>query len=109
VNGSTGGLLAAIYASAELWKQRGLEGPIYLVAANCHKSVWNGLRLVGAETKLLLPTGDPEYGPVQSDALSEALDELEKSIVANIADDIQVSVEGNHIEMIIRKKFNPTE
>ena len=77
VNGSTGGLLAAIYASAELWKQRGLEGPIYLVAANCHKSVWNGLRLVGAETKVLLPTGDPEYGPVQSDALSEALDELE--------------------------------
>jgi hypothetical protein len=41
--------------------------------------------------------------------MEEALDELEKSIVANIADDIQVSVEGNHIEMIIRKKFNTTE
>ena len=41
--------------------------------------------------------------------MEAALDELEKSIVANIADDIQVAVEGNHIEMIIRKKFNPTE
>lgn len=41
--------------------------------------------------------------------MEEVLDELEKSIVANIADDVQVSVEGNHIEMIIRKKFNPAE
>ena len=35
----------------------------------------------------------------------DALEELEKSIVANIADDVRVSVEGNHIEMIIRKNF----
>lgn len=33
------------------------------------------------------------------------LDELEKSIVANIADDVRVSVSGNRIEMIIRKNF----
>ncbi len=40
------------------------------------------------------------------DADMEALlDELEKSIVANIADDIQVYVKGNTIEMVIEKNF----
>ncbi|WP_073089489.1 hypothetical protein [Selenomonas ruminantium] len=37
--------------------------------------------------------------------IEAALDELEKSIVANIADDIRVYVKGNNIEMIIRKNF----
>jgi hypothetical protein len=32
-------------------------------------------------------------------------DELEKSIVANIANDVRVSVQDNNIEMIIRKNF----
>lgn len=39
------------------------------------------------------------------DAMDDLLDELEKSIVANIADDVKVSVEGNSIEMIICKNF----
>ncbi|WP_303669123.1 hypothetical protein [Selenomonas ruminantium] len=39
------------------------------------------------------------------EAIDDLLDELEKSIVANIADDIKVSVKGNSIEMIIRKNF----
>ena len=39
-------------------------------------------------------------------AMEDALDELEKSIVANIADDVRVAVDGNNIEMIISKKFN---
>ena len=52
---------------------------------------------------------DVEKKADEDTEMEEALDELEKSIVANIADDIQVSVEGNHIEMIIRKKFKPTE
>jgi len=39
------------------------------------------------------------------EAIDDLLDELEKSIVANIADDVKVSVKGNNIEMIIRKNF----
>ncbi len=39
------------------------------------------------------------------EAIDDLLDELEKSIVANIADDVKVSVKGNSIEMIIRKNF----
>ncbi len=35
----------------------------------------------------------------------EAWDELEKSIVASIADDVSVSVRGNSAELIIDKKF----
>lgn len=39
------------------------------------------------------------------EAIDDLLDELEKSIVANIADDVKVSVKGNSIEMVIRKNF----
>ena len=33
-------------------------------------------------------------------------DELEKSIVANIADDIKIAIAGNKVEMTAYKKFN---
>ena len=39
------------------------------------------------------------------DAADEAWDELEKSIVARLADDIVVGVKGDRIDMIITKKF----
>lgn len=37
---------------------------------------------------------------------SEEWDELEKSIVANIADEVEIAIRGEKVEMIIRKKFN---
>ena len=36
---------------------------------------------------------------------AEPWDELEKSIIANIADDVIVSVKGNNVEIVIMKKF----
>lgn len=39
-------------------------------------------------------------------AAEEAWDELEKSIVAKIADDVRVSVTGTHVEMVIEKAFH---
>ena len=33
-------------------------------------------------------------------------DELEKSIIANLADDVIVSVKGNRVEIEIKKNFN---
>lgn len=36
---------------------------------------------------------------------AEAWDELEKSIVANIADEVSVSIKGSFVEIIIFKKF----
>lgn len=38
-------------------------------------------------------------------AWEEAWDELEKSIIANIADDIQVGVNANHVEIVVIKEF----
>ena len=35
----------------------------------------------------------------------EEWDELERSIVKNIADDVQISISDNTVEMIIKKKF----
>ena len=41
----------------------------------------------------------------QDEAASEAWDELEKSIIANIADDVQIGVKNNVINVTILKKF----
>ena len=76
VGGATAGILAAIAATAKMRKRMDLP-PVYLVAGNCHKSVWNGLKLVQAEIRVLEPEGDPQYGPVRSDAVLNAIDETE--------------------------------
>lgn len=47
-NGATGGILAAIYAMA------GPKDTIYM-ARNCHKSVYNGVMLSGADVKYIYP------------------------------------------------------
>ena len=41
----------------------------------------------------------------ESAEASAAWDELEKSIVANIADDIKVKIIGKKVEMIVSKAF----
>ena len=39
------------------------------------------------------------------DGAEEALDELEKSIVAKLADDVLVGVKGDRIDLVIKKQF----
>lgn len=41
----------------------------------------------------------------ESEDAREAWDELEKSIVANVADDVQVKVAGSNVEIIVFKTF----
>ena len=41
----------------------------------------------------------------EDDSNQEDWDELEKSIIANIADDVTVGIRGNHVELIITKKW----
>ena len=36
---------------------------------------------------------------------SNAMDELERSIIANLADDISIKIEGNRVEIVVYKKF----
>ena len=69
VNGSTCGILAAIYATVPR------EGRVVLTR-NCHKSVYNGLRLVNAKTSYLLPEEDTltgTYGAISPEAVEAAL------------------------------------
>ena len=55
VNGSTCGILAAIYATVP-------NGGTVIMVRNCHKSVYNGVRIVNAKTVQLQPEQDPETG-----------------------------------------------
>jgi len=71
VNGSTCGVLAAIYATVPYGGQ-------VIVARNCHKSVYNGLQLVNAKVTYLMPEWDAHlgcYGAVSCDAVKRALTE----------------------------------
>ncbi len=54
VNGSTAGILAGITSVLK-------RGDRTLIARNCHKSVYNGLELAGAEVHYIFPEAD-EYG-----------------------------------------------
>lgn len=72
VNGSTCGVLAAIYATVPY-------GGSVIVARNCHKSVYNGLQLVNAKVTYLLPEWEETlgcYGDVSCDTVKKALDEV---------------------------------
>lgn len=55
VNGSTGGILAAIRAAT-------CDGAEVLVARNCHKSVYHAIELCGLTPHYLLPSQDEQFG-----------------------------------------------
>lgn len=48
---------------------------------------------------------DLDQARTDGELAEEAWDELEKSIVAKLADDIAVGVRGDRIDLVIRKKF----
>lgn len=69
VNGSTCGVLAAVYAAVSY-------GGSVIAARNCHKSVYNGLQLVNARVTYVLPEQEPvtgSYGRITVQAVEEAL------------------------------------
>ena len=69
VNGSTGGLLAAVRALAP-------AGGTVICARNCHKAVYHAIELGGLHVRWLTPPLDPGwgiYGSVTPDAVAAAL------------------------------------
>ncbi len=46
-----------------------------------------------------------QYSETRGEDAREAWDELEKSVVAKVADDVKVSILGRVVEMIILKKL----
>lgn len=68
VNGSTCGVLAAIYATVG-------RGEAVILARNCHKSVYNGVQLAGARVTYLLPEQEATtgiFGGITAEAVEEA-------------------------------------
>ena len=50
-----------------------------------------------------------QYSEKHHDDAQEAWDELEKSVIAHVADDVRVSIMGRTAEMTIIKKFGPSQ
>ncbi|WP_370295120.1 aminotransferase class I/II-fold pyridoxal phosphate-dependent enzyme [Rossellomorea marisflavi] len=70
VNGSTSGNMAAILATCE-------PGDYVLVQRNCHKSVWNGIRLAGAVPVLLEAEWEEKGQSVRGVSLDTVQEALE--------------------------------
>ena len=71
VNGSSGGLLAAIRGATQ-------RGDRVLVARNCHKSIYHGLELCGLEPVFLVPPTVPEFGIAGSLSPEQVAAELDR-------------------------------
>lgn len=70
VNGSSGGILAALQAALP-------RGSSLLVARNCHKSIYHGLELLDLTPIYLQPDPDPAFGvagPLSVEQAAAALD-----------------------------------
>ncbi len=69
VNGSTGGILAAVTGSVK-------EGDAIVIAKNCHRSVYNAVMLSGAKPYVITPDKETYfdiYGGVRAEDIREAL------------------------------------
>ena len=71
VNGSTGGLLAAIRAATR-------RGDQILVARNCHKAIYHAIELCGLDPVFLLPPTEETFGlsgSISPEMVAQALEE----------------------------------
>lgn len=74
VNGSTGGILAAVRTAVR-------PGKLLLMGRNCHKAVYHAAEICGARVRYLLPDWDAEWGifsRVQPETVEAALKEAEE-------------------------------
>lgn len=71
VNGSSGGILAALHAALP-------RGSSLLVARNCHKSVYHALELLDLTPIFLQPEIDPAFGVAGSMSVAAVADALDK-------------------------------
>ena len=80
-----------------------LMGPMILPEMSTYSAGDNALSMewsLSRYSELLAPLVERK----EADAM-QAWDELEKSVVAHVADDVKVSIKGNNVEMILVKKF----
>ena len=64
------------------------------------------ITLEGRLDTITSPDLEKELSSSLDAAAKEAWDELEKSVVAKVADDVKVAIRGRTVEMTIVKKLN---
>ena len=78
VNGSTCGILSAIVGTVT-------KGDTVIAGSNCHRSVFNGIMLSGADQVLISPETETQfgiYGGISVEAVNSALEKAEGNRVA---------------------------
>ena len=76
VNGSTGGILAAICATVT-------SGDNIIIASNCHRSVYNAVMLSGAKLTVITPESEAYYeisGGIEAGDIKRALSNTDGSV-----------------------------
>ena len=71
VNGSTGGILAAVFGTVK-------AGDRIIIARNCHRSVYNAVMLCGAEPYIITPEKEDRFGifgGITPNQVAEALED----------------------------------
>ncbi len=84
VNGSSGGMLAAISAAASRYRSSQGKGRRcrIIISRNCHKSVYNALYLNDLDVEYLLPAFDVKmgiWGKIEPEKLEKLLDTPDKA------------------------------
>ncbi len=114
--------LISVSSGGENYAAKGFMGRIRVMIADVLLSAGDALPVAMAETISAYPSGDVagEIASVWSMAIyrnevrkqteksseaANAWDELEKSIVANIADDVKVRIVGRKVEIAVYKSF----
>ena len=72
----------------------------------CSDSFYLSTGYVNESAYSHLWTLDKYRKAVNKDEMAESYDELERSVIASVADDVTVGVKGNRAEIIITKNFN---
>lgn len=68
VNGTTGGMLSAVYATVN-------EGEVLLMSRNCHKCTYNAAIVAKVDTEYLYPVSEGDfYGAISPEMVAEKMD-----------------------------------
>ena len=78
VNGSTCGILSAIVGTVT-------KGDTVIAGSNCHRSVFNGIMLSGAQQILITPGTQPQFGIYSGISVEAVTDALEKACGNRVA------------------------
>ena len=101
-NAAVGGIGGRIRAAVEDYFLKDEKVPVYDMSSSFYGMATSGC--IGVDYSYLWTLNQYKTS-VKDNAQAEDWDELEKSIIASIADDVIVSVKGKKVEIVIIKEF----